>query len=163
MQTLDVNPSNTNICFFFFSMFASSSLRYFVLVHGCCASLSEPHLLTLLPALTTSHPFVDSSPYSLRCPKRMHHQPCASVQQNYCFYVAGSTHRPPPSHFPETSLLKITAMLCPSVCLLVRCQNCCCPSTDRRILCYNYINCDANDSLFYGQSPPCHTRTLFGL
>lgn len=24
---------------------------------------------------------------------------------------------------------------------------------DCSILCYNYINCDANDSLFYGQSP----------
>lgn len=143
MQTLDVNPSNTNICFLSaVSTFLPLILCY---VHGCRGSVS---------ASLTDPGFLPPCPLSLLLWSACAPQPWAAS-------VAGSRHSccPPILHLPLLTSLQGNSDALP-ICLSVgQVPNPPPSECGPRLLCYNYINCDASDSLFYGQSPR-HCRTL---
>lgn len=151
----------TNVFFSLFSHLVLSpsdiNLILCMDVVGLCLKRTAAHHIDPIGLLSPSAVYVSESLYSL----------CLCTPNLQSLYVADRvslTDRLLLSSIPfHRNCFLDTVMLAHlSVCwsdaklllsLRVHCSN----------LCYKYINRDANDSLFYGQSPPCHSRTLFGL
>lgn len=130
MQSFDLNPSNSHICFPFF-------LFCHLLLFCCPIILVFAHVRVQAPLLFSHcHRVIMSRWFILA----KHHGCLFSVLLRLSIPVSHNSHIMwCCAHLAVVQVPKLLR----SKCLCV----------DRSILCYSFIDCDGNDPLFYGQSP----------
>lgn len=171
MQALDITIQAIPVCvFFILPPWFDSPSDVYVAVRKCCP---EPHSLRFPPSTPPSVVSVsiaakiflshEKSARTVSATQKVFvPQPSAFVPQSCILvFLAGSRQglahcRPdccsPPSPLPQIGTWDYDAAR--PICLSIgHVPNRRCPVADRSFLRYDSINCDANDSLFYGQSP----------